>query len=214
MTERRRPRARNLEIATLVFCTTFVLPRSASAAPEPIFVVTVSIAPGDDGKDVRDRDWVYAQLDLAEHLYAPLGVHVHVAQFRTLDARLARIGDPKERDAFAPLVTPGTIDVFVVRSLRDADVKTLYRMGVTWDSHTTPSRRYIVLSAEAKRSSLAHELGHYLGIQPHSAVKNNLMSYDREDDQVFLDAAQAALVTNAARVFRTSGSLQVFGLTP
>ena len=171
------------------------------------------MASGDDGKDVRGHDWVYAELDLAERIYAPLGVHVHVAQFRALDAKLARVGDPRERDAFAPLVTAGTIDVFVVRSLRDADVKTLYRMGVTWDSHTTPSRRYIILSSEAVRSSLAHELGHYFGIQPHSPVKNNLMSYDREDDSVFLDAAQAALVKNAAHAFRTSGTLQLFGLT-
>ena len=135
------------------------------------------------------------------------------AESRARFQQEARVGDPRERDAFAPLVTAGTIDVFVVRSLRDADVKTLYRMGVTWDSHTTPSRRYIILSSEAVRSSLAHELGHYFGIQPHSPVKNNLMSYDREDDSVFLDAAQAALVKNAAHAFRTSGTLQIFGLT-
>lgn len=197
----------------LAFCTLLLVAAPARAEPQPIFGVTVSIAPGDDGKDVRGHDWVYAELDLAERIYAPLGVHVHVSQFRALDAKLARVGEPRERDAFAPVVTAGTIDVFVVRSLRDADVKTLYRMGVTWDSRTTPSRRYIILSSEAVRSSLAHELGHYFGIQPHSPVKNNLMSYDREDDSVFLDAAQAALVKNAARAFRTSGALQLFGLT-
>lgn len=200
-------------VGLFAFCTSFVAAGPARAEPQPIFGVTISVAPGDDGKDVRGRDWVYERLDLAERLYAPLGVHLHVAQFRALDARLARIGDPKERDAFAPLVTAGTIDVFVVRSLRDADVKTLYRMGVTWDSHTAPSRRYIVLSAESKLSSLAHELGHYLGIQPHSTVKNNLMSYDREDELVFLDATQMALVKAAARAFRSSGALQTFGLT-
>ena len=200
-------------VGILAFCMLGCAARSVRADPQPIFGVTVSLAPGADGQDVRGHDWVYEAIDLAERIYAPLGVHVRVAQFRALDASLARVGDPKERDAFAPLVTAGTIDVFIVPSLRDAEVQTLYRMGVTWDSRTTPSRRYIILSAEAKRSSLAHELGHYFGIQPHSTVKNNLMSYDREDDLVFLEAPQAALVTRAARALRTSGALQTFGLT-
>ncbi len=85
----------------------------------------------------------------------------------------------------------------------------MYRGGVTWDSRTSPSRRYIIVASTAAQSTLAHELGHFFGIQPHSNVKNNLMSYDREDALVFLDAAQQGLVKNTARALRTSGALTV-----
>lgn len=198
--------------ALLALCM-FMVAAPARAEPEPIFGVTVSMAPGDDGKDVRGRDWVYERLDLAERIFAPLGVHVHLAQLRTLDANVARVGDPKERDAFASRVTSGTIDVFVVRSLRDADDKAVFRQGVTWDSRTAPSRRFILLASDSRPSSLAHELGHFFGIQPHSKVKNNLMSYDREDAQVFFDPAQMGLVKNKARALLASGTLAAFGLT-
>jgi predicted Zn-dependent protease len=69
----------------------------------------------------------------------------------------------------------------------------------------------VILSADAADSSLAHELGHFFGIQPHSSVKNNLMSYDREDALVFLDAAQQAIVKSTANTLRMSGALAILG---
>ncbi len=184
---------------------------SAAADPEPIFALNIAMAPDETGAPVRSEEWLYDRVDLAERIFSPLLVHVHVWHWRSLDKDLARIEDPKERDRFAPLVVSGEINVFVVQSLRDNEVRDLYRMGVTWDSHTTPSRRFIILSADSVRSSLAHELGHFLGIQPHSNVKNNLMGYDREDDKVFLDASQQSLVIAKSRALRESGSLVTFG---
>jgi len=97
-----------------------------------------------------------------------------------------------------------------VRSLRDDAQVGLYRRGVTWDSHTVPSQRFIILSSVAGKTTLAHELGHFFGIQPHSTVRNNLMSYDRDDDAlVFLDAAQQAIVKSTANTLRMSSALSV-----
>jgi hypothetical protein len=113
------------------------------------------------------------------------------------------------RDRFASLVTPHQIQVFVVRSLRDDAEVGVYRRGVTWDSRTVPSRRFVILSADAAASSLAHELGHFFGIQPHSSVRNNLMSYDRDDALVFLDSAQQAIIKSTANSLRMSSALSV-----
>ena len=183
----------------------------ASAELEPVFALDVSIAPTAEGAPIRSEDWVYERLDLAERVLSSIKVHFHIWHWRTVGRELARIEDPRERDRFAPPVAPTEINVFVVERLRDNEVKDLYRMGVTWDSHTTPSARFIILSADCVRSSLAHELGHFPGIQPHSFVKNNLMGYDRDDALVFLDPSQQTLVIARAHTLRTSGALFTFG---
>lgn len=179
----------------------------ATADPEPVFALEVSVAPSADGSPVRSAEWIDDRVSLAEHVFAPLGVHFRIAHSRVLDRSVARIEDSIERDRYAGLVVPKAINVFLVESLRDDTVKDLYRMGVTWDSRTTPSQRFIILSADAVRSSLAHELGHFMGIQAHSNVKNNLMGYDRVDDLVFLDPAQKSLVIARARVLQSSATL-------
>ncbi len=185
-----------------------LVPSAARADREPVFPVDVAVTSDENGA-VVDRAWIDAEMGLAERLYGPLGVHVRIDHVRPLGAELARIEDPRMRDRFALLVTAHEIQVFVVRSLRDSEVVGMYRNGVTWDSRTTPSRRYIILAATAAQSSLAHELGHFFGIQPHSNVKNNVMSYDREDALVFLDAGQQSIVKVTTRALHTSGALDV-----
>ena len=191
-----------------------VLASPARAEPEPVFPLDVAVTSEEAGHPVVDRAWIDAEVAVAERVLGALGAHVAVDQVRPLGADLARIEDPRMRDRFAPLVTEHEITVFVVRALRDDQQVGLYRRGVTWDSRTTPSRRFIILSADATGSTLAHELGHYFGIQPHSTVKNNLMSYDREDALVFLDSGQQSLVKSTARALRTSGALSVLRWLP
>src|SRR5271165_7552593 len=157
--------------ATTLAAACVALWPAASFAADPIFALNVAVAPGEDGADVRSRAWIDEEVALAEHVFGPLGVHLHVWHQRPLDPRFASIETLPERDALAPLVAAGEINVFVVRSLRDSEVPDLYRRGVTWDSRVAPSRRYIILAADASRSSLAHELGHFFGIFGHSSVK-------------------------------------------
>ena len=188
-------------------------PAVATADPEPVFPVDVAVTTDEKGA-VVERAWIDAELALAEHVFGPLGFHLAVDHVRSLGPQLARIEDPRDRDRFAPLVTAHDVQVFVVRSLRDNEQVGVYRKGVTWDSRTTPSRRYIILSADASPSSLAHELGHFFGLQAHSPVKNNLMSYDRDDALVFLDAVQQSVVKATARALRTSNALTVLRWIP
>ena len=184
------------------------IPRVAHADREPVFPIDVAVTSDETGA-VVDRAWIDSEMSIAEHIYGALGVHLRVDHVRNIGTDLVRIEDPRMRDRFAPMVTSHEIQIFVVRSLRDSEVVGMYRGGVTWDSRTAPSRRYIIVAQTAAQSTLAHELGHFFGIQPHSNVKNNLMSYDREDSLVFLDAGQQALVKNTARALRTSGALSV-----
>ena len=192
----------------LVIPPLLAAPRQAHADREPIFPVDVAVTSDEQG-GVVSRAWIDAEMAVAERIYGPLGFHVRIDHVRALGTELARIEDPRMRDRFAPLVTPREVQVFIVRSLRDNEQVGVYRGGVTWDSHTTPSRRFIILAATAFGSTLAHEMGHFFGIQPHSSVKNNLMSYDRDDALVFLDASQQSIVKNTARYLRTSTTLSV-----
>lgn len=185
-------------------------PRRALAEREPVFPVDIAVT-SDEGHEVVDRAWIDKEIAAAEHVFGPIGVHVRAESVRPLGPELARIEDPRMRDRFAPLVTAHRIQIFVVRSLRDNVEVGVYRGGVTWDSvpsaQNGPTRRFVLLAATAAESSLAHELGHFFGLRPHSAVKNNLMSYDRDDALVFLDPSQQAIVQATSRALRASGSL-------
>lgn len=183
-------------------------PRLALTDHEPIFPVAISVTSDESGA-VVDRAWIDAEMAAAEKMYGALGFHVRIHAVTPIGTELAHIEDPRMRDRFAPLVTQRELNVFIVRSLRDNEQVGVYRGGVTWDSHTTPSRRYIILSASAFGSTLAHEMGHFFGLQPHSSVHNNLMSYDRDDALVFLDSSQQSIVRNTARYLRTSSTLNV-----
>lgn len=113
------------------------------------------------------------------------------AKFQTLDTRA-------DRDALRKLLVPHQVNVFFVESLRDVDDRSLYRRGVHWRPAPQPSVRYIIVIRDAPPSVLAHELGHYFGL-PHTTTRNNLMSYDRDGGEIFLDDAQRAIVTKTAR---------------
>lgn len=196
-------------VDVVVVSVAFVaIARDARADREPVFSVDVAITSDENGP-VVDRAWVDREMAVAEHVFGPLGVHLRVEYTRSIGSDLVHIEDPRMRDRFAALVTPHRIPVFIVRSLRDSEEVGVYRGGVTWDSRTTPSRRFVIVSTHSSLSTLAHELGHFFGIQPHSPVKNNLMSYDRDDALVFLDAGEQSLVKNRARVLQTSGALSV-----
>jgi len=129
----------------------------------------------------------------------PHGVSFALAGVRDLDGRHARLEDRDDRDGLAAELRRGVIQVFVVASLRDVDDPVLLRQGVHWRHRRDPSRRYVIVAATAGRSTLAHELGHYLG-NPHTTVVDNLMSYKRSNDgRVFLDDTQGKRSLSTAR---------------
>ncbi len=173
----------------------------AGAKPDdPIPTLLLNIAVAEEaGGPVRDDAWIDAQVAQVERFFGPLGVHFRKVAQRPLAERFGHLETRKDRDALDAVRVKGMVNVFVVASLRDVDDPKLYRMGVHWRNGAIPFHRYVILSAEALPTTLAHELGHYGGLD-HSQVVNNLMSYNRTSDQVFLDPGQAKVVRSLVRL--------------
>jgi hypothetical protein len=165
----------------------------AELEPEPAAAAGTPAAP------VRDRAWIEAQLAEAGRLFVPHGVSFELAGVRALPRRYAKLETRDDRDALSAELRRGVINVFVVGSLRDVDDPALLRMGVHWRFRRDLARRYVIVAASAGRSTLAHELGHYLG-NAHTSVIDNLMSYQRSDGgAVFLDDKQGRRSLSTAR---------------
>ena len=152
---------------------------------------------GKDKHDVVDDAFVASQITTANELYAPFGVGFTRAESRVLASKHAALEGREDRDALADELAPSAVNVFFVASLRDVDDPTRLRMGVTWRKLTDLKKKYIVVASSARPTTLAHELGHFLGLD-HSSVKNNLMSYDRDGGKVSLDERQGRTVRQHA----------------
>jgi len=163
----------------------------------------------ESGAPARDDAWIATQIDDANALYAPLDVHFRRTQRKEMSVAHAQVHTREDRDALGALMEKNVIDVFVVAALEDVDEPGRYRKGVAWTQRTTGAR-FIILSAAAPRTVLAHELGHFFG-NGHSSVADNLMSYTRTGGKVFLDDAQVARVHTFAAKFLAAGRLADVG---
>lgn len=179
------------------------VPRVADAE-EATFGLSFAIAR--DGKErIVDDRWIQDQIADANRLFVPLGVRFRWKYEKDLPEPHGELHSRKDRDALAPLGERGVIDVFVVRELEDVDTPGILRMGVCWQG---PGRRYIVVARTARRTVLAHELGHFFGNHQHSDVLNNLMSYRRDGSaSVFLDEKQSATIKRLAAHYLATGTL-------
>lgn len=181
-------------------------------APLPTLALSIAVA-AEGGSPVQDDAWIDAQVAEAERLFGPFGVHFRKTVQRPLPSLFARLETRKDRDALDAERTRGVVNVFVVAALRDVDDWRLYRMGVHWRNGATPAHRYVIVTADALSTTLAHELGHYGGLG-HSAVANNLMSYRRDGEHVFLHPAQGATARTFARFAFASGELSPPAVPP
>lgn len=172
---------------------------AAARGSASIGVVPLAIAIADEnGTPVRDSAWVDAQIAEAEKLFGPIGVHFKKASTKALDPKLAHLENKKDRDALLATCDKNVINVNVVASLRDVDDPKRMRMGVHWRPGSAPKKHYVIVSASAMPTTLAHELGHYFGLA-HSPVTDNLMSYSRGEGTIFLDPTQAKTILQFAR---------------
>ncbi|HSO35379.1 MAG TPA: hypothetical protein VLT33_22775 [Labilithrix sp.] len=181
---------------------------SPSLASSPTFPIAITVAV-ESGAPARDDAWIGAQIDDANDLYGPLGVRFRWTLRKEMPAAHAQMHSRDDRDALAPLAEKNVIDVFVVAALEDVDEPGRYRKGVAWTSKPS-GKRFIILSAAAPRTVLAHELGHFFG-NGHSDVPDNLMSYSRTGGRVFLDETQVARVHTFATRFLATGRLPDVG---
>ena len=197
---------------TLVASAAQALP-PASAAPAPAapahtFPIAITVAV-ESGAPARDDAWIGTQIEDANALYGPLDVHFRRTRRKEMSAAHAQVHTREDRDGLGALMEKSVIDVFVVAALEDVDEPGRYRKGVAWTQRTTGAR-FIILSAAAPRTVLAHELGHFFG-NGHSSVPDNLMSYTRTGGKVFLDDAQIARVHTFAAKFLAAGRLADVG---
>ena len=82
-------------------------------------------------------------------------------------------------------------------------------MGVHWRPRghgAAEGAHFVIVSAIAGPTVLAHELGHFFG-NPHSDVPGNLMSYERGEGPPVLDEVQMRRARGRAHSFIESGEL-------
>lgn len=181
-------------------------PPRARAQAEPM-PVAVTMAEPRPGEPAASEAWLAERLAQANTIFAPSGVSFVLRERRTMGVEHAAMEDRPDRHALADLLVPRSINVFVVASLRDVDDPTLMRQGVHWRPHGRRHLHYVILSAVAGPTTLAHELGHFFG-NPHSATPNNVMSYARDDElPPFFDDRQLRRIRRAARRFLREGEI-------
>ncbi len=206
-------RARRLAFAAVLLPLVFDAPSAHADAPpdestSPTFGLSFAIA-RENGERIVDDAWIHAQIEDANHFFAPLGTKVRWLLEKELAAPHGEMHSRADRHALTPLMERGVIDVFVVRELEDVDEPGRRRMGVCWTGKWggLQGQRFIILSRTARRGVLAHELGHFFGNHQHSTVVNNLMSYSRDGGTVFLDDRQIATIRSLSSTFLSTKRL-------
>ncbi len=189
---------------------------AGAAEPLPALGLSVGVAqvtpPGGGAPSgVVDDAFIARHFARANEIFGEHGLSFsEVEPRRALDARHADLESRADRDDLAKELVPGRINVYFVRSLRDVDDPKLHRMGVTWRKLSNLKKRYVIVAASSLPTTLAHELGHFLGNE-HTYVRNNLMSYLRDDEsthpRIVLDAGQGARSLRTARSLFASGEL-------
>jgi hypothetical protein len=168
------------------------------------FPLALTTAVDEQGTSVVAEPWLAAQIAQAQTLFAPYGVRFARHDVGPMEARFAHVETRDDRDAFASLLVPQAVNVFVVESLRDVDDPRQMRRGVHW--HAPSGAHYVLIVATAPPSVLAHELGHFFG-NPHSPVVDDVMSYERSGAPVFFDAAQGRRIEARARDYWLTGEI-------
>jgi len=129
--------------------------------------------PVTDAGPIAQAEWIDRQLGAANKHFEPLDIAFQIVGVEPLPASAERVEDKQERRSFGPLIKGRVIDVFVTGHLDDIDKPGAMAYGVTW--WTTGDRKFIILSTQAFKRTLAHELGHVFGL-PHSKYAISIMN--------------------------------------
>jgi hypothetical protein len=193
-----------------VLCTSNQLLARPSAPPIPPIPLRIWVAQriADNAPtDVVTEEFIAEQLGQANQLFGGFGLSFEDRVDHGSILNLTDLETRQDRNALAGQLAKGSCNVFFVGRLRDVDDPQRHRMGVMWRNLANLKQKYVIVSSQARETTLAHELGHYLG-NGHSSVMNNLMSYERDGGDVFLDENQGAKARKTARALFASKELQ------
>ena len=160
-----------------------------------------------------DEPWLDAQLAWANRIFATTVVRFERVAVHALDADHTRMETRRDRHRLGRAMRPDVVNAFVVQSLRDVDDPSRYRMGVHWRPAALPGKHFVIVSAAASPTVLAHELGHFFGNRQHPETPGNIMSYHRGEGVPFFDDVQKRRIRRFARRFLRTGEVSPSGLT-
>lgn len=184
-------------LAGLVLAIAAPIARSQDEA----FPIAVTMAETAPGVPAASEAWLAARLAASNTIFAPAGVSFVFRERRAMGAEHAAMEDRPDRHALADLMVARSINVFVVASLRDVDDPSVMRQGVHWRPHGRRHLHYVIVSAVAGETTLAHELGHFFG-NAHVETPDNIMSYTRDGVvPPFFDDGQLRRIRRSARTF-------------
>jgi hypothetical protein len=161
---------------------------------------------------VASAEWVAAEVAMANKHFAALDVGFQLAGVDTLPASAVHIENRKQRDGLATdRMCCRTIHVFVVGQLDNLDASGMI-FGVTWHK-SGDDHKYLIVSADAWDHTLAHELGHFFGLQ-HSTYPISIMNKaDRAEppleDRTFAEEEIAAMRPILERYLREGWIVEV-----
>lgn len=155
------------------------------------FGIHLHVVVGAQGPIQTDA-WLSGQLEHAFRVFEPVGVGFEVVAVDAVEPAFTRVETREQRDAIGRArFDRGVVHVFVVGRLDDVDVPGEQIRGVHWRQRSQTDKRWVIVSAIAQSTVLAHELGHFFGL-PHSSYRPSIMNKTPRDDppweaRVFVD---------------------------
>lgn len=176
---------------------------------------TVDVIPLTIHVSTRDGDWVTSVrritrwIERTNEALRSSGMEVRVQDVRPMGEGNGTVVRWRHRRRLARMAPrDGTVHVFVVNRVelnrrRNADQRV---RGIYWRYRglraQMANREYIVVSRDAPDTTLAHEVGHLLGLRHHRSEQNLMCSCRRGPRQVFTPVQQRSMRAGLRRFDR------------